>query len=887
MKRKLLLLLLVASFNTFYSQEVSPGGVTGTRAWLKTGLNEDSGEYEWQNFSCDSIQINHQTNLDAASDNEVININFNPSLKLSNKLTSEIKLDQSNLSQATVIGVFGKRNNFEEDEFIYNIKGRATTDFIVTSDGVYPLNDGEQETLDYGSDIGKDLLYVAGEERETDLINFKETTHRILTYQYHEQPNFSVWGEAKNAAITLGDVIDQYPNATTNQGSHEWNIPEILIYDRELTPEERLKAETYLALKYGITLDKDYTNSDDEVIWSLEDNKGYNNRVTGIVNDSISGLYQPISHTSNEESYEDQYFSFENDSYYTEYRNFKDFVSSDNASILNPTGNRLLTIGVNSSSALLEESGTYAIWGDDEATLTTKTKKELAGARLLQRKWKVETNISNTGSAGGVLTNDVLWELSGFEFTDNDGVSDLDPIDTDIFPKTAITTQPLIGYNGSVSVRVPLTHQKLSLRFGTSSTADEDNEGHYGLEIRYNNVYILQNDGNSSGTWFTSVSGDNDIVELIKSENEVLVVIRRYDNDTIKTFSIPIAEADKDLPFYTSIISEPAHPSQNFYTDLQTLREFSGTGFSEAEGLFIELSVKNGKANEFIPERLEELNYESYLIIDKTGEGNFNNLDDLIFVERSRESTERNTIIFENFLFDEDGSGNDAFTFGYKLKDSFIASLEETKPDCDASGQSESDGSLEVELQLGEAPYQYTLTGTNGTVYNGAEETTSSENFIIQNLESGDYILAITDSNNNTLSHDVLLRATCEEEAEYPDTAPTFNYDNSNGFVALEEQNTGEEEVVDAVIDEEQSVSAYPIPVKNNETINVLLDIDEPVTLQIIDFNGGVILSQSVIPDGTDSQLLSFDIYTSAGIYFLTASTSNGVLLNTVKIIVY
>ena len=232
--------------------------------------------------------------------------------------------------------------------------------------------------------------------------------------------------------------------------------------------------------------------------------------------------------------------------------------------------------------------------------------------------------------------------LSGLEFNDND----LDPIDTDIFPKTAITTQPLLGYNGSVSVRVPLTHQRLALRFGTSETIEEDNDGYYGLEVRYNNVYILANDGNPQGTWFTSVSGDNDILELIKTKDEVIVVIRRFDNDTVKTFSIPIAEEDKELPFYTSLISEPAHPSQQFYTDLQTLRDFSGTGFTEAEGLFVELSVKNGKANEFITERLDELNYKAYLIIDQTGEGDFTNPDDLVFIERSREILERNTIIF-------------------------------------------------------------------------------------------------------------------------------------------------------------------------------------------------------------------------------------------------
>ena len=883
MKKILLLVLLFLSIK-FYGQQVNPGGVTGTRAWIKTAYNQESGEYEWQDVSCDSIQVNHQENLDATSDLEVININFNPALKLSNKLTSDLILDKSNLSQATIIGVFGKRSNFEEEEFIYNIKGRETTDFVVTSDGIFPIHAGEQEFLDYGSEVGRDLLHESGENLEKDLVDFKETSLRILTYQYHEQPNFSVWGEPTNATIRLGDVVDQYPNAVTNQGSHEWNIPEILVYDRELTPEERLKAETYLALKYGITLDKDYTMSNDEVIWSLEDNEGYNNRVTGIINDEVSGLYQSVSHTSNEESYEGNYFSYENDSYFTLYRTFKDFVAADDVDVLNPTGNRLLTIGVNNSSALLSNSETYAIWGDDDATLLTKSRKELAGARLLQRVWKINTNISND-SGSGVLGNDELWILNGLEFSDNDGSSDLDPVDTDIFPKTAITAQPLIGYNGSVSVRVPLTHQKLSLRFGTSATVSEDNNGHYGLEVRYNNVYILANDGNPQGTWFTSVSGDNDILELTKTEDEVLVVIRRFDNDTVKTFRIPIAEADKDLPFYTSLISEPAHPSQQFYTDLQTLRDFSGTGFTEAEGLFVELSVKNGKANEFIPERLAELDYESFLVIDQTGEGEFTDPSSLVYVDLSRESVERNKIIYENFLFDEDGSGTDAFTFGYKLKDTFLAYLEETKPTCDATDVPLSDGSIAVELQFGEAPFTYSLIGVNGTVYSNPNQTATTRDFTISGITSGDYILEITDANGIIVSHEVLLRGECEPEADYPDNPPIFAYDTNpaNNFDLLEEEDDDQ----DTDDTDDTSMAAYPIPVKNGDPINVMLNIDEPVTIQIVAPTGGIVLSQEITPDGTGSQLLSYDIYTTPGIYFLTAIKANGEVLDTIKIIVY
>ncbi len=888
-RKALLMLFLVSSKWVGFSQQKHPGGITGTRAWLKTTYNDSKKEYEWKNFSCDTIEVNNQINGNAQFDHEVININFNPSLQVSNKLPADIVLNTTNLSQATVMGVFGKRRDFDKEEFIYNITGRETTDFVVTTDGIFPVHEGTQETLDYGSEIGKDLWYEEGEPREKDLKTFKETTHRILTYQYHEQPNFSIWGEPTNAKIKLGDVLDQYPHAVNNQGSYEWNIPEFFIYDRELTPEERLKAETYLALKYGITLDKNYIDSKDQVLWDVEASEVYNNRITGIVNDTISGLYQPISHTSNEESFEGNYFSYENDSYFTAFRNFKDFNDPNLVNVLRPTGNRLLTIGVDNTSTLLEEDGTYALWGDDDGLLKTKSRKDIGGARLLERTWKINTNIDGSTSGQQTIGNTTLWKLNGLEFDTDDGVSDLRPVDPDIFPKTAITTTPLLGYDGNVSVRIPLTHQRLALRFGNSPNVEIANNNYYGVEIRYNSVFILKKDGNPQGTWFTNVSGDNDEIELIKTKDEILLVVRRFDNDTLKTYSIPIAEEDKELPFYTSLISEPAHPSQRFYTDLQTLRDFSGRGFTEQEGVFAELSIKNGKANEFIPARLAELDFESYLIIDKTGQGDFSSPSNLAFIERSRQSPERGNIIFEDFLFDEDGSGSDAFTFGYKKKGGFVAYLTETKPTCNTSDVSMNDGAVAVNVQFGTPPFRYRLTNEDPTVFDSQEQISNSRTFNIENISSGDYVLEIIDNNDATVAQKVLLRAECEEEAEFPDDAPIFNFDTNpaNNFEPLPEtDNTISDDSNQA--GQREHIAAYPVPVRNGDPIRVQVDIKEQVTIQIIAPSGGVVLHQQISPSSkSTSQVLSFDIYTTPGIYFLEAIKANGDRLNTVKIIVY
>ena len=77
--------------------------------------------------------------------------------------------------------------------------------------------------------------------------------------------------------------------------------PEVIIYGRYLTPAERRKVESYLAVKYGITLNNSYLDSEGNLIWDKDENQGYHHRVTAIGWDAASALHQPLSTTSYEE----------------------------------------------------------------------------------------------------------------------------------------------------------------------------------------------------------------------------------------------------------------------------------------------------------------------------------------------------------------------------------------------------------------------------------------------------------------------------------------------------------------------------------------------------------------------------------------------------------
>jgi len=82
------------------------------------------------------------------------------------------------------------------------------------------------------------------------------------------------------------------------------DVNEILVYTYSLSALNQAKAETYLAVKYGVTLDNtgggtqgDYTASNSNNIWDASDGTAYQNGIIGIGRDDASGFVQKQSHT--------------------------------------------------------------------------------------------------------------------------------------------------------------------------------------------------------------------------------------------------------------------------------------------------------------------------------------------------------------------------------------------------------------------------------------------------------------------------------------------------------------------------------------------------------------------------------------------------------------
>lgn len=77
---------------------------------------------------------------------------------------------------------------------------------------------------------------------------------------------------------------------------------EYVVYDRALTAAERMRVESALALRHGITLAHSYLNSKGETIRNYYRLKTYNHRVAGIISDATSKLDRTTGESSESEA---------------------------------------------------------------------------------------------------------------------------------------------------------------------------------------------------------------------------------------------------------------------------------------------------------------------------------------------------------------------------------------------------------------------------------------------------------------------------------------------------------------------------------------------------------------------------------------------------------
>lgn len=86
-----------------------------------------------------------------------------------------------------------------------------------------------------------------------------------------------------------------------------WNgsIGEVIVFNEQLTGTDLQKVRSYLATKYGITLENgtvDYLDTAASPVWTVASNAGYGNDITGLGRDDAQDLDQTRSRSVNSDS---------------------------------------------------------------------------------------------------------------------------------------------------------------------------------------------------------------------------------------------------------------------------------------------------------------------------------------------------------------------------------------------------------------------------------------------------------------------------------------------------------------------------------------------------------------------------------------------------------
>lgn len=428
--------------------------------WFKTSAATGNlyGEYKWLEstgegvlLGVDTLSNNQMTEEYSVPHDSIIDVNFNPALDMSfNEVFKKLELDNTNLKQATVLSVcIPKAASISQNENIFSINSSFDDCMVLSKDELYYNNKSFTSTNYYSNDYNDLLIHDI--EDTTALIK----AAKIVTMTKSIKPQTNIWGKDELAtAFYIGGKYDEayalydtsYIEQWENNGNFNGYMPELLVFDRVLAGKERRIYESYLAIKYGVTLDGDYIGGKGQTLWNSQLDTSYNNRIFGYGRDNNLLLYQQASTSSYEDT---PYFinEKENSTYFQGNYNGK---SSDK---------RLLVAGKPFGDIISD--GEIVMIGDNGASLACNYMND-DGYELYatERTWMVQSKADDIVSTPQV----VEWEIVGLEKIsgNNDYVF---AFYNNAHSGYAMTTDTLIGANGFVSCSMDYSEDVLNIGF--------------------------------------------------------------------------------------------------------------------------------------------------------------------------------------------------------------------------------------------------------------------------------------------------------------------------------------------------------------------------------------------------------------------------------------
>ncbi|MGN6435256.1 MAG: T9SS type A sorting domain-containing protein [Agriterribacter sp.] len=310
---------------------VTPGGVADVRVWIKAdaGVYNDFGTVpasnrelvaQWNDFSSNNIHFFQRTASErpAFVSNGANAFNYNPAIRFTNSYLKTELLDGvfGNGQTYNDIHIYSVYHDLDDDDFdwlYYEGSGsnRVSGSFNFSSGTRvdYDITTANRISASSASELPAGVTNIVGHHMGTSG-NYGQADNRYGALMVNGQEvaalsGFSGYTPLSTSDFYLGD------NETGNNDSPDnpftGYVGEMLLYVNSLTKNQRNQVESYLAIKYGKTLDNsagetdgDYLSSAGTAVWDASVGSDYHNQVIGIARDDNASLSQRQSHTADD-----------------------------------------------------------------------------------------------------------------------------------------------------------------------------------------------------------------------------------------------------------------------------------------------------------------------------------------------------------------------------------------------------------------------------------------------------------------------------------------------------------------------------------------------------------------------------------------------------------
>lgn len=262
--------------------------------------NTAVGIWQDQGAAGNSVSQSVSANQPVYRDNPTTNINFNPVITFNGstqRLTDANGIlgvsTYNNAAAFAISATAAVQSNFVFQETGLNL-GAQFGLFLPYSDNIAywdgALNSRASAT--WGGTLGVPYLWTGWNNTSlTPKVSLRRNGLQIASNA--TMNNYT----GNNGPLSVGSA------GPGTSDFYNGKIADLVVFKTALTAVDRSRVESYLSIKYGITLDQtssqNYLSSASSIIWDASANSGYNNNIAGIGRDDGSALNQKQSQSVN------------------------------------------------------------------------------------------------------------------------------------------------------------------------------------------------------------------------------------------------------------------------------------------------------------------------------------------------------------------------------------------------------------------------------------------------------------------------------------------------------------------------------------------------------------------------------------------------------------